>query len=367
MPEDPVIPDPVPEEPFTVTRFLPDIGVDNYYISDKLFYLGVGNWNEGRYILVFDTESETVVKEIRYTPERFRFVGKVNDTLYVAGDKHGPGGERESHLILLDLEGEILVEYSSSNSCLPLGYEFNLASSDFGQLVDGAGSFWVGLHDQETYQLSPPLSPELGLMCFNPRTNTCTYWNKNNSNIPSNRSLSIKAHKETVYFSNYRVVDSTRFLMRRDNQGFHTITQTDPMIQRYMDFRLNEDGLSHYKIEGKGVADVFKKADGSDIITGMDTSYSPGYLDYYENPNGRDTYIIGTGWTLVTYSNYDPYWVDFPFMSKNGIVLLDYRAESEAIRDPLHGEMYVVPDRDEVLWYISSSGPSGLLKFVFPD
>lgn len=367
MPEDPVIPDPIPEEPFTVTRFLPDISIDNYYVSDKLLYLGVGDWDVGRYILVFDTESEKVVKEIRYAPERFRFVGKVQDTLYVAGDKIGPGGERESHLILLDLEGEILAEYSSSNSCLPLGYEFRLADDGFGQAVDEAGNFWSGLHDQETYQPSPPFSPELGLMRFNPKTNTCTYWNTNNSSIFSNLSLSIKTHEESVYFTNYRAVDSTRFLMSYDKQGFRMIAQTEPIMRRFLDFRINEHGLSHYNISGTGIPDVFKKADGSDITTGMDTSYNPGYLDYYENPNGRDTYVIGTGWKLVTYSNYDPYWVDFPFISKNGIVLLDYSAESEAIRNPLHGEMYVVPDKEEVLWFISSSGPSGLLKFIFPD
>ncbi|MDW3647291.1 MAG: hypothetical protein R8P61_09515 [Bacteroidia bacterium] len=355
-PPEPPIPD--PQDPFEVEAFLPDRRLDKYVISDKLIYLGIKDRPNRNYIEVFDIESEQLIKEISYDPPFHRFLGKYQDTLYISGHSWQANGKLKASLILLDLEGQLLAEYSSDNSCLPPGYEFGDARA-----IDEKGNLWFDLEDYDALSGNPPIGPELGLLRFHPQTNTCTYWNIDNSNIPANHILEILPDKDMIYLTSRGENDSLHSLSSFDLQNFTLIRQASPDYPSIEDLQLGSDGFSYYSQRGAFDQQLIR-ADGSEIQTALSAEYKQRSMRYWQDPSGQLSYVFGTaefdfpdGSSSVT----------FPFFSKNGEVLIDYRTEFQAFTGGLNGEMHEFPGQTNQRWIIGGNFDGLILKLTFNE
>ncbi|MEM8892630.1 MAG: hypothetical protein AAGD28_31905 [Bacteroidota bacterium] len=341
-----------PRDPFEVEGFLSARRLSNYVISERLIYLGIEDRDLGNSIQVFDTESENLTQTIRLTPSYFKFLGKHQNHLYSFGKISFSNGEERATIIQMDLQGQKFAEFSSDNSCLPEGYRF---SHEDGQLVDEAGNIWLYLWNS----VNATAGPHLGLLRFQPASNTCTYWDENNSNIPGNIIRDFKPYQDKLYLSSRYAHDSLYNLSRFDQGTFTTIGKADFDFPIIKGIQTDVNGLLYY-VETDLYTQQMRRADGSLIDPGLDEDYTQENLSYWKD-NEQNEFVFGTASVQLRYSNYDPYPHFFPYFSKNGETLVDWLSEFQPFKDVITGDMYQFPGETDEIWLVGPNPVDGVV------
>ncbi|MEL6853417.1 MAG: hypothetical protein AAFP92_33210, partial [Bacteroidota bacterium] len=206
-----------------------------------------------------------------------------------------------------------------------------------------------------------PIAQGLGLSRYVPDTDSLTTWDQTNSNLYGSWVQSVVVKGDQLYLSVMRQTDSMQ-AVGTFSEGQFTMLYEGSGIKH---LELQADGKVLIHFEDHRVMPV---SDPQAYPSALSDDYYFSEVAYLKDAQGH-LYEIGTGIEEVPYMNYPPNIEFFPFVAKNGEVLLGRRTEfqlSEAVTlNPL--TLYQHPAQPNAIWVIDWNNVKGFYKLNFPQ